>query len=84
MTARTFCGGPGDGRGICVGDSGSGLYVLYNNRYYLRGIASAAAATNVNDCDINTFSVFTDAKDFCGWIQSGGLNKYAQCTENGK
>ena len=84
LTARTFCGGPGDGRGVCEGDSGSGFYVFHENRYYLRGITSASTLNSVNECDVNTLAIFVDATDYCGWIQSGGLNKYAQCSENGK
>ncbi|XP_070497629.1 CLIP domain-containing serine protease B4-like [Chironomus tepperi] len=79
LSARTFCGGPGDGRGICDGDSGSGLYVLHDNRFYLRGTASASTLDSLNSCNVNTFAVFVDTTDYCGWIQSGGTNKYARC-----
>ncbi|XP_070497608.1 trypsin-5-like [Chironomus tepperi] len=82
LTARTFCGGPGDGRGICQGDSGSGLYVLHNKQFYLRGTASASSLDTLGECDVKSFAVFVDTTDYCGWIQSDGTNKYAQCTEN--
>jgi len=79
LSSRTFCGGPGDGRGVCEGDSGSGLFIAHNNRFYLRGITSASTVNSVNECDVNTFSVFTDATNFCGWIRSGGLVEHAIC-----
>ncbi|XP_070504079.1 uncharacterized protein [Chironomus tepperi] len=79
LSPRTFCGGPGDGRGICQGDSGSGLFVFYNNQFYLRGISSASIANEANECNVNTFAVFTDATNFCGWIRSGGLVDFAIC-----
>ncbi|XP_070497368.1 uncharacterized protein [Chironomus tepperi] len=81
LSSRTFCGGYGNGSGVCEGDSGSGLFVVHNDRYYLRGITSASAANNVNECDTNKLSLFTDASDYCGWIRSGGLTKYAVCIE---
>ena len=72
VSARTFCGGPGDGRGVCDGDSGSGLYVTYGDSYYLRGIVSASLMNTVNECNVDTFAVFTDAAKHTEWIRSFG------------
>lgn len=40
ISGRTFCGGTGDGSGVCFLDSGAGFYIKYNNNLYLRGIVS--------------------------------------------
>lgn len=69
--ARTFCGGPGGGRGVCSGDSGTGLNTYYNGRYYLQGIVSAALMTNVNECNVDSYGIYTNVVDFFGWIMTG-------------
>ncbi|CAG9811188.1 unnamed protein product [Chironomus riparius] len=67
---RTFCGGQGRGLGVCRGDSGSGLFVTYGNTFYLRGIVSSSLFTGTNECDVNTYSVFTDVLHYTDWINS--------------
>lgn len=76
VTSRTFCGGRADGSGVCRGDSGSGVYVLYNGRYYIRGVVSLALLNDVGECNVDTYSLFSDVVEFNGWIRSGGRNKY--------
>jgi len=73
-SGRTFCGGPADGRGVCDGDSGSGVYVKHNEIFYLRGLVSS---TLVNDgqCDTHKQAVFTDVTQYYRWIKRGGLKK---------
>lgn len=68
---RTFCGGYGNGSGVCTGDSGSGFVVSYNNTYYLRGIVSAALLEGKYGCNTDTFSIFTDVPKFYNWIETG-------------
>lgn len=66
---RTFCGGDGKDKGVCNGDSGGGLIVLYNNTYYIRGIISASLLTNhPNGCDVDNYSIFTNVVKFYDWI----------------
>lgn len=65
---RTFCGGTGSGVGVCNGDSGGGLFVLYNGVYYLRGIVSASLFNNYRQCDVNNYSIFTDMLNFNEWV----------------
>lgn len=65
---RTFCAGTGNGIGVCNGDSGGGLIVNYNGIFYLRGIVSASLFNLDRSCDVNTFSIFTDALNFIDWI----------------
>ncbi|CAG9811221.1 unnamed protein product [Chironomus riparius] len=67
-SGRTFCGGPGRGIGVCRGDSGSGLYVTDGSAYYLRGIVSSSLIGGQYGCDVDTYSVFTDALKFMDWI----------------
>lgn len=77
ISPRTFCGGPANKSGVCSGDSGSGVYVVYKRKYYLRGIVSSALPNEVNECDVERVAVFTDVPNFYGWIKHGGLDTCA-------
>ena len=67
--ARTFCGGPADGRGVCDGDSGSGVYVQYKDQFYLRGLVSSSLVNNITfECDTHKQSLFTDVTEYYDWI----------------
>lgn len=66
---RTFCGGNGNGQGVCTGDSGSGLYVFSQQAFYLRGVVSSSLFSFGQSCDVDTYSVFTDVNHFNGWIE---------------
>ncbi|KAL7013244.1 hypothetical protein ACKWTF_015292 [Chironomus riparius] len=65
---RTFCGGAGNGTGVCMGDSGSGLVVTDGSAYYLRGIVSASLNNMTYGCDVDTYSIFTNILHFTDWI----------------
>lgn len=65
---RTFCGGDNKGSGVCLGDSGSGLFVLQNGAYFLRGIVSSSLKTQSLVCDIDKYSIYTDVLKFLKWI----------------
>jgi len=67
-SARMFCGGPADGRGVCSGDAGGGVYVLHNGQFYLRGITSATLRNNKSGCDVDRDAIFTDVTKFHDWI----------------
>jgi len=69
-SSRTFCGGSGNGTGVCKGDSGSGLVVTDGRAYYLRGIVSASLNNLTYGCDVDTYSIFTNALYFTDWINS--------------
>jgi len=69
ISYRTFCGGPADGRGVCSGDSGGGVYVLHNDQFYLRGLVSASLMNNLNQCDIHKEAIFTDVTKYYDWIE---------------
>ena len=64
---RTFCGGSREGAGICLGDSGNGLFVKHSETYYLRGIVSASLYTDLN-CDVHNYGIFTNVIKFNSWI----------------
>lgn len=66
---RTFCAGNRDDTGPCMGDSGSGLMISRNGRWYLRGIVSAGQ-TKDRKCNLQEFVVFCDVSKHFQWIQS--------------
>jgi secreted trypsin-like serine protease len=66
-SVRTFCGGSRGGAGVCLGDSGNGLFVVHSETYYLRGIVSASLYSN-NDCDVHNHAIFTDVLKFNSWV----------------
>jgi len=69
LSTRMFCGGYANGTGTCVGDSGSGLNVVHDNTFYLRGIVSASLRDRDNECNVYSHSVFTDTLAFHLWIE---------------
>jgi secreted trypsin-like serine protease len=69
MTPKTFCGGPDDSKAVCVGDSGSGVYVQQNGRFYLKGIVSNELPGEINQCDVKKPTIFTDVTRFYDWIK---------------
>jgi secreted trypsin-like serine protease len=52
--------------GICSGDSGSGLYVNLNHRYYLKGLVSSAVQ---KDCSNVNITIFTDVMKYYDFIK---------------
>ncbi|XP_070497677.1 uncharacterized protein [Chironomus tepperi] len=75
LSHRGICGGYANGTGVCTGDSGSGLIVVHNGTYYLRGIVSASLTGSLNGCNLKAYSVFTDILEFTGWIKIGRDDK---------
>lgn len=65
---RTFCAGTRNGSGVCLGDSGNGLFVSNRSVYYLRGIVSASLSDPLHGCDTYNYAVFTDINEFYNWI----------------
>ena len=74
VSARTFCGGTADGKGVCMGDSGGGVYVKHNGRSYLRGLVSASLYDDVQDCDVYEKAIFTDVTEYYDEIKNGKWN----------
>ncbi|KAL7011008.1 hypothetical protein ACKWTF_014045 [Chironomus riparius] len=71
LSDQMFCAGHANGTGVCVGDSGSGLHVVYKNTYYLRGIVSASLKGELYGCNVNAYAVFTDAMKHIAFIETG-------------
>ena len=65
----TFCGGHANGTGACTGDSGGGLFVVYDNVYYLRGIVSSSLSDHKLGCNVNTYALYTNVTKFIKWIE---------------
>lgn len=61
---KSFCAGK-KGTGVCVGDSGSGLYVQIENIYYFRGIVSSGRDQT---CGQTTEAVFSDIIEYEDFI----------------
>ena len=82
---RTFCGGRGDGTGICFGDSGSGLSIWVNGFSYLRGIVSSGLVTQTS-CDVIAPAVYTNVLKYKTWIQEKDCvdKKGLACDQNGR
>jgi secreted trypsin-like serine protease len=71
VSNRTFCAGfINQGKAACQGDSGGGLLVFDTTArsFNLVGIVSGSLYNSMNDCEINTYSVFTDVAIFVDWI----------------
>jgi len=68
-SSRTFCGGQWNAFGVCNEDLGSGLFVKYDDHFYLRGIVSGVVGMNDGICDQNSKSIFTDIAMFTKWIE---------------
>lgn len=66
---RTFCAGLKNGSGVCMGDSGGGLFIKANEVYYLKGIISSSLINTDGDCDVLENSVYTDVPKFINWIE---------------
>ncbi|XP_032597972.1 CLIP domain-containing serine protease B9 isoform X2 [Drosophila grimshawi] len=68
LTPRTLCAGNSQGHGPCLGDSGGGLMVLRNGRWYVRGIVSLAQRAG-NSCDLTRFVIYCDVARHLDWIE---------------
>ncbi|XP_055641651.1 serine protease gd-like isoform X2 [Toxorhynchites rutilus septentrionalis] len=69
-SARVFCG---DGRGAtpCNGDSGSGMILKKDSRFFLRGVVSKGMVDHETlKCDATKYALYTDIAPFLDWIRS--------------
>lgn len=73
---------------MSLGDSGSGLYIKYNNIFFLRGIISASLFDNMSGkCNLNNYALYTNVLKFTDWLQSqpqklGKINYTGYCYLN--
>lgn len=66
---RTFCINENSSDRVCIEDIGSALFVEHERKFYLRGILSTVVASDIDVCDDQTYSIFTDVPKFNEWIQ---------------
>jgi len=71
---NTFCAGKDEYSAACQGDSGNGLFVQINERWYLRGIISASFLDRNNTCDTSADTLFTNVLKFSKWIDEKAPN----------
>lgn len=67
-SGRTFCAGTADGAGVCLGDSGHGLFTQSNDIFYLDGIVSSSLLSFGGVCDVTTYAIYTNVTKFLVWI----------------
>ncbi|CRL03727.1 CLUMA_CG016953, isoform A [Clunio marinus] len=49
-------------------DSGGGLYMKDNIKWFIKGIVSSSLFTDEGMCDVESYSIFTDVSKFSNWI----------------
>lgn len=78
-SSRTFCGaGLRNGSGACNGDSGSGLFVIIDGIYYLKGIVAGSAVSIYGEsCDTSLPTIYTNIHKFTDWIRKSTQGAYA-------
>ncbi|KAJ8711115.1 hypothetical protein PYW07_008357 [Mythimna separata] len=65
----TLCAGDRNGAAPCSGDSGSGLYLLKDSKWTLRGLVSVSLATEDHTCNTNEYAVFTDTAQYLPTVE---------------
>lgn len=69
----TFCAGLRNGSGVCLGDSGGGLFIKENGVSYLKGVVSSSLIKD-EQCDVSKNAVYTNVPMFSEWIgRTSGL-----------
>lgn len=49
--------------------AGGGFYVDFKGSWTLQGIVSAGAKTNVHECDVGRYALYTKVELFFDWIR---------------
>uniref|UniRef100_A0A182JKQ8 Uncharacterized protein n=1 Tax=Anopheles atroparvus TaxID=41427 RepID=A0A182JKQ8_ANOAO len=66
-----YCAGILNGTSPCNGDSGGGMYIFRENRWFLRGIVSfASIRSGTNFCDSFSYVVFMNVPYYAKWIST--------------
>uniref|UniRef100_A0A182Q2V3 Peptidase S1 domain-containing protein n=1 Tax=Anopheles farauti TaxID=69004 RepID=A0A182Q2V3_9DIPT len=64
-----YCAGILNGTSPCNGDSGGGMYIYRENRWFLRGVVSfSAIREGTNYCDAFSYVVFMNVPYYAKWI----------------
>lgn len=70
---RNFCAGYRKDKGICSGDSGGGLFIKIDEKYYLYGLSSFSNCKCdkiAQSCEIFDEGVFVNVAAYIQWIQN--------------
>ena len=78
---RAFCAAGGDHEAPCKGDSGGGLIIKKQNKWYLRGLVSASE--KFENCVPGSPAIFTDVAKFKDFIQSSKTQKQTSMSDCG-
>lgn len=62
---ESFCA-KSNNSGVCLGDSGSGLYVEIEGKYFLKGIVSSSL---IQDCSRKTTALYSDVTKYFQFIK---------------
>ncbi|KFB53025.1 hypothetical protein ZHAS_00021322 [Anopheles sinensis] len=68
LKRNMYCAGVTSGVSPCKGDSGSGMFILKNGLWHLRGIVSFTALLPDGSCDSSKYTVFTDVTKYRDWV----------------
>lgn len=69
-SVRNFCAGHEKNLGICTGDTGGGLFIKQNERFYIFGISSVANCYCTTSCKITGEAIFGNVPAYLKWIQT--------------
>nr|XP_022919450.1 atrial natriuretic peptide-converting enzyme-like [Onthophagus taurus] len=70
ITSTTFCAGFLNGTGVCNGDSGGGLAIFNDGKWFLEGLVSISPRKSGKAvCDTNKYTIFTKISSFLDWIK---------------
>lgn len=68
---RNFCAGFEKDKGICTGDSGGGLYIKLDQKYFLYGLSSFSnCKCDAGRCEILSEGIFVNVADYVQWIHN--------------
>ncbi|XP_049298153.1 uncharacterized protein LOC125771510 isoform X4 [Anopheles funestus] len=70
LTQEMFCAGGAEGVSACNGDSGGGLFLEIDGKWFVRGIVSFIPTHRKTGlCDTSKYTVFTDVAKYMEWIE---------------
>lgn len=72
-TTRSFCAGFKHNNGICNGDSGGGLFIKIEGKYYIYGLSSFSNCKCVKEtakCELFDEGIFVNVAAYLKWIQN--------------
>ena len=64
---KSFCAGK-QGEGVCKGDSGGGVFIEIDNKFYFKGLVSSSTSVDRSGCYTGNFSLYTDVAKYTKFI----------------